>query len=547
MVPQVAELLDALFPFHVRVDGRGTIVHLGRSIAKVLPDAVGQPFLERFEVQRPRLADLREIRAEMDRLMVLGIRGTRLQMRGQFHALEGDGLAFVGSPRIVDQTSVWSWPVGIPDFAPHDGSADYAMVIEATNTQLADLERLVGKLQEKERAERELRRQAEQASQTKTNFLANISHEIRTPMTAILGFSELLRDPDIQPEERADYVETIRRNGDHLLAIINDILDLSKIEAGRFDVDLSDVVVTDIVRDVVRLLSVRASSQGITLSHAVEGDAPRTPIRSDPVRIRQVLLNIVGNAVKFTEQGGVQVNVSAVPRGQRIEMRIAVADTGVGISPELLPRLFEPFSQSDSSYTRRHGGTGLGLAISRRLAELLGGRIEVASEPGRGSVFTFVFEAEVAGAAALPVAPEAAPRPKPAVGPLAGMHVLLVEDSVDSQRILSALMSIAGAHVDVSSDGMSAIARFVDGYAPDLVIMDVQMPGMDGIEATERIRARGYRGRIVALTAAALSVDRERALKAGCEGFHLKPISRVDLLAMCLGPGTAPDAGGGPG
>lgn len=528
-------IIQKLFPFHVLVGADGGIVHVGKSMAKVMPDAVGRPFLERFEVQRPKLSTMDEVRAHQDELVLVGIRGTKLQLRGQFMQLASGETVLACAPRIVDQTSVWSWPVGIPDFAPHDGSADYAMVIEATNMQLNDLERLVSTLQEKERAERELRRVAEYANRTKTNFLANISHEIRTPMTAILGYAELLRDPSIDPAERADYVETVRRNGDHLLAIINDILDLSKIEAGRFDIDLGDVVVPDVVRDVVRLLQVRAISQGVTLTHVVEGDAPRTPVRSDPVRIRQVLLNIVGNAVKFTEQGGVRVVVSAVPRGNRMETTVAVHDTGCGIPPEILPSLFEPFCQSDNSYTRRHGGTGLGLAISKRLAGLLGGRIEVASEPKRGSVFTFTFESDVAGAApAHPSEVEASPQ-RAAQGVLGGKHILLVEDSIDSQRILSALMSLAGARVDVASDGLSAVGRFDGTYCPDLVIMDMQMPGIDGIEATVRIRARGFGGRIVALTAAALSQDRERALNAGCEGFHLKPISRADLLAICVG------------
>ena len=533
-------IIRTLFPFHVLVGVDGVIVHVGKSMAKVMPDAVGTPFLERFEVQRPKLSTMDEVRAHQDELVLVGIRGTKLQLRGQFMQLPSGETVFACAPRIVDQTSVWSWPVGIPDFAPHDGSADYAMVIEATNMQLNDLERLVNTLQEKERAERELRRVAEDANRTKTNFLANISHEIRTPMTAILGYAELLRDPSIDPAERADYVETVRRNGDHLLAIINDILDLSKIEAGRFDIDLGDVVVPDVVRDVVRLLNVRAISQGVTLTHVIEGDAPRIPIRSDPVRIRQVLLNIVGNAVKFTEQGGVRVVVSAVPRGSRMETTVAVHDTGCGIPPEILPSLFEPFCQSDNSYTRRHGGTGLGLAISKRLATLLGGRIEVASEPGRGSVFTFTFESDIAGAAAPHPSDVVATSQRAAQGVLGGKHILLVEDSIDSQRILSALMSLAGARVDVASDGLSAVGRFGGTYCPDLVIMDMQMPGIDGIEATSRIRARGFSGRIVALTAAALSHDRERALKAGCEGFYLKPISRADLLAICVG-----DAAGG--
>jgi signal transduction histidine kinase/CheY-like chemotaxis protein len=532
---QTAELLARLFPFHVRVGTDGRVVALGTSMSKVMPDAVGCGFLDRFDVQRPRLASMAEVRGHLDELVLLAIRGTPLQMRGQFTTLPDGGIAFVGSPRIVDQSSVWSWPVGIRDFAPHDGGADYAMVIEAANMQLADLERLVRTLQEKERAERDLRLRAEDASAAKTNFLANISHEIRTPMTAILGYAELLRDVGADPAERAEWIETIRRNGDHLLAIINDLLDLSKIEAGRFEVELAPVSVPDVVRDVVKLMRVRAASQGITLDHVVEDDLARTPVRTDAVRIRQVLLNLVGNAVKFTERGGVEVRVDARAKGPRLELAVAVRDTGCGIAPELLPRLFEPFTQSDASFARRHGGTGLGLAISRRLASLLGGRIDVASEVDRGSVFTFTFDADRADADSTPASLPMPSRPASKTGPLLGMRILLVEDSIDSQRILAALMSLAGADVDVAPDGISAVSRFDGSYVPDLVLMDIQMPGMDGIEATERIRARGYTGRIVALTAAALSIDRDRAYRAGCEGFHLKPISREDLIAMCLG------------
>jgi signal transduction histidine kinase len=535
MDPQTRDLLEQLFPFHVKLSGDGLVERTGRSLAKVIPDAAGRRFLDVFEVVRPAVHDLGGIRANVGALVLLAIRGTPLTMRGQFVALSDGGMVFAGSPRIVDQSSVWAWPVGVLDFAPHDAGADYAMVIEASNSQIADLERLLAKVREKERSERELRQAAEAANRAKTYFLANVSHEIRTPMTAILGYSELLGNDDLGSAERADCVETIRRNGDHLMAIINDILDLSKIESGQFTVEPTDTVVADVVRDVVQLLQVRAVAKGIQLVHVVEGDAPRVPVRTDPVRLRQVLLNLVGNAVKFTDEGSVRAVVSAEREAQRMRFRIATHDTGPGIEPEQLGRLFQPFSQADASHTRRHGGTGLGLAISQRLAQLLGGQIDVASEPGRGSVFTLTFAADTVADAALVPETAGAIRPVRGTGPLSGMHVLLVEDSVDSQRILSALMRLAGAEVDVASDGLSAVSRFDGAYAPDLVIMDIQMPVMDGIEAVSRIRARGYRGRIVALSAAALGLERDRALAAGCEGFHLKPISRGDLVALCLG------------
>ena len=540
MDPFTRELLEQLFPFHVKLTAGGAVERTGRSLAKVLPDVAGRPFLDVFEVVRPAVRDLDGIRANMGALVLLSIRGTPLAMRGQFVALPDGGMVFAGSPRIVDQSSVWAWPVGVLDFAPHDAGADYAMVIEATNSQIADLERLLAKVREKERIERELRQVAEAANRAKTYFLANVSHEIRTPMTAILGYAELLGSDDLGPAERADCVETIRRNGDHLMAIINDILDLSKIESGQFTVEPSDTVVAEVVRDVVQLLQVRAVAKGIQLVHVVEGDAPRVPVRTDPVRLRQVLLNLVGNAVKFTDHGSVRVSVSAEREARRMRFRIATQDTGPGIEPEQLGRLFLPFSQADASHTRRHGGTGLGLAISQRLAHLLGGQIDVASEPGRGSVFTFAFAADTVADAALVPETAGAIRPQRGAGPLSGMRVLLVEDSVDSQRILSALMRLAGAEVDVAGDGLSAVSRFEGSYAPDLVIMDIQMPVMDGIEAISRIRARGYRGRIVALSAAALGLERDRAIAAGCEGFFLKPISRGDLVALCLGEAPGP-------
>ena len=408
--------------------------------------------------------------------------------------------------------------------------------------RIAELERRVRELEERERSEREHRRAAEAASAAKTFFLASVSHEVRTPLTAILGYADLLRDDGLSPRERAAHLETIRRNGDHLLAVIGDILDLARIDAGQFAIVPADVVVADLVREVVRLLALRAAAQGIALDHVVADAAARTPVRTDPVRVRQVLLNIVGNAVKFTEQGGVRVSVRAHEDGGDVRFLIEVRDSGPGIGPGDLERIFEPFVQSDAAQPHRHGGSGLGLSISRQLAALLGGSLSARSEPGRGSTFTFAFPAGRVDLPESPTeaqAPVVAPAPRRSDGPLSGMHVMLVEDSVDSQRLLSTFLSLEGAEVTVSADGMDAAMRFDGTFAPDLVLMDVQLPGIDGIEAMSRIRARGYRGRIAALTAAALGAERERAAAAGCERIALKPISRADLVALCLGAPSA--------
>ena len=230
--------------------------------------------------------------------------------------------------------------------------------------------------------------QAEAANRAKTEFLTNISHEIRTPMTAILGFTDLLASPDLSPEEQRDYVETVARNGRSLLRLINEILDLSKIEAGKMSIECVDCPVRQFVDDVVAAVRVRAQEKGLSLEVDYDG-LLRPTIHTDPARLRQILLNLLGNAVKFTEQGGVRMSVRSLePRQGSAQVQFAISDTGIGIAPEQLGELFQPFTQADSSTTRRFGGTGLGLAISRRLAKVLGGDIEVTSELGRGSTFT---------------------------------------------------------------------------------------------------------------------------------------------------------------
>ncbi|MBU6208938.1 MAG: response regulator [Planctomycetes bacterium] len=525
------DLIDELFPFQITIGPGGEIVAVGRSLRRVLPQAQGRSFVDMFEGVRPALQSVADVEHAIGDVVLLQVRGSPLQLRGQFVRTSEGRIAFVGSPRVVGLSSIESWPVGIQDYAPHDASADYAMVLEAMSLQLKDLETMVGRLQDAERIERSLRERAEAASLAKSNFLANISHEIRTPMTAVLGYAELLRDPDLGREERADAVETIVRNGNHLMRILNDLLDLSKIEAGRMDIDRREFSLVRLLRDVRDLMEVNASARGNSLALRLDVQAAHDHVIGDSTRIRQVLLNLVGNAVKFTKGGSITIDAATEPRGDRIALRVAVTDTGKGIQPDQMGRLFEPFSQLDRDFVREHGGTGLGLAISSRIANLLGGRIDVTSTPGIGSTFTLhsVLDVMHRGAAAGAGVTESSDQP------LAGVHVLLVEDSIDSARLLSTMMGKAGATVEVRGDGLSAVEAVDAEHSPDVILMDLQLPGIDGIEATRRIRAKGCRSRIVALTAAALGADREEARAAGCDGFALKPISRSDLVQACRG------------
>ncbi|MEQ8790517.1 MAG: PAS domain S-box protein [Pirellulaceae bacterium] len=416
----------------------------------------------------------------------------------------------------------------------------------------------------------EARRAADLANRSKDEFLANMSHELRTPMTAILGFAEILVGDDAEciPAERADAIQTIRRNGEHLLELINDILDLSKIEAGKLEIERIDCSPWQIIEDVVGLMRVRAQAKNLPLEAELEGPIPAT-FRTDPTRLRQVLINLVGNAIKFTELGSVRViaRIAESAAGSALEFR--VVDTGIGMDDAQVARLFRPFTQADTSITRNFGGTGLGLAISRRLAETLGGALDVVSRPGQGTTFTVLLPIDLpAGAALIQTASDASPEPRggapdsssdcaaesaPRSAPdpprLAG-RILLAEDGVDNQRLISFVLRKAGAEVTVVENGKLAceaiLQAVAEGLPYDMVLMDMQMPVLDGYSATRRLRQDGYDGVIVALTAHAMSGDRQRCLDAGCDDYATKPIERRNLIALASRHMTAaePSSGG---
>ena len=410
----------------------------------------------------------------------------------------------------------------------------------------------------------EARSAADAASESKSRFLANMSHEIRTPMTAVLGYADLLAG-ELTDADHLESVDLLRRHGRFLLEILDDILDLSKIEAGKLEVEPVECAVAPLIADVQSLMNVRAIEKGIELEIEYAGPVPQM-IRTDPIRLRQILMNLVGNAVKFTEEGRVRLTVRFLPDGRLPEtertpnaltgeqvpevvppdrepskLLFTIHDTGIGMSPEQVANLFEAFTQADPSTSRKYGGTGLGLAICRSLTTLLGGEIWAESVRGQGSVFRFTIACDVG-------------RPVPLVNPvmvpasdsgilvteaipvarLDGLRILIAEDTPGLRHLVARLMRIAGAEVTTVANGQEAVDAVEnaihDGETIDLVLMDVQMPVLNGFEATARLRQSGRTIPIVALTAGAMAGDREKCLSAGFDAYVPKPIDRGELL-----------------
>jgi PAS domain S-box-containing protein len=385
---------------------------------------------------------------------------------------------------------------------------------------------------------------AEAGSRLKTEFLANMSHEIRTPMMAILGYTDLLRENTQDPADREQSLRIIQRNGEHLLAVINDILDLSKIEAGHMVVETVHFNPFTVVMEAASLVRPRARDKDITFQVMSQGEIPAV-IQGDPVRLRQILINLLGNAVKFTKQGGVRllVKMASDPQDENPILRFDVVDTGIGMSDEESAKLFQPFTQADSSTTRKFGGTGLGLAISRRLALRLGGDIRVKSRPRRGSVFSLTIATGPLDRSQMVVHPdtdldevERAEAEAERELRLRGGRILLAEDGLDNQRLITTILEREGLEVDIAENGRIAVHKAMLAWRAeqpyDVILMDMQMPELDGYGATARLRQSGYTAPIVALTAHAMSGDREKCLSVGCNDFASKPIDRRRLIKM---------------
>jgi PAS domain S-box-containing protein len=400
-------------------------------------------------------------------------------------------------------------------------------------TDITGLKRYESQLSEAKRA-------AEAANTAKTNFLANMSHEIRTPLGLVLGYSELLVNSSSTESEKTNNVSAIKIHGEHLLKIVDEILDLSKVEAGHLDLEIGRVDMVKLLNEISSIARAQSRDKNLDFDVVLREPIPRI-VRSDHTRLCQILLNIIGNAFKFTDRGAVRVYIQNLASEDGLEkLCFTVEDSGIGLTEDQASRLFQPFTQADTSHTRRYGGTGLGLALARRLANNLQGDVTLkSSSPGKGSVFEVTVATGVCLSTSETLREYRFDLEKPenlragTGASLSGLKILLVEDSLDNQALVSRFLSLAGARVEFANDGAEGV-EMAQKENYDAVLMDIQMPRMDGFEAALAMRRSGLTLPIVALTAHAMREERERATASGFNGYVTKPVNRAQLLETVL-------------
>ncbi|HCD33045.1 MAG TPA: hypothetical protein DER01_11605 [Phycisphaerales bacterium] len=406
------------------------------------------------------------------------------------------------------------------------------------------IDRMAEYLEQSENKLRETLIQAQQGNRIKSEFLANMSHEIRTPMTAILGFTDLVIDETDNPSSQ-EKLKVIQRNGRYLLEIINDILDISKIEANRLNIEQLHVDPLGLIQDIMQLHEQRCEERGLKLQLVFDTSLPKS-ILTDPTRFKQVVNNLLSNAIKFTETGTITIKIGMIQMQEQWQMRVQVIDTGIGMENRQLTKVFDAFSQADASTTRKYGGTGLGLTISRKLTQLLGGDLVAESTIDQGSRFTMTVNPGpltgnfiTASEHHIPgqnVKKTVSPDQEKVMLPLSDLSILFVEDGLDNQTLIKHLLTKAGADVSLADNGQIALDTLTGDDAPkfDVILMDMQMPVLDGYGATAKLRELGFDLPIIAVTANAMSHDREKCVQAGCTDFQPKPINREKLIQTIL-------------
>ncbi len=513
--------IATLFPAYLRLDGNGTIRDAGPSLLHhVGPGILESDFFTFVDVELPAQLETAEQLRQHRRAVIVRLKGCKaLRLRGL--VLDRGHSIWLLLGHIPDlEVAEKEQPLRISDFSPTDGTLDMLLAAEMRSGLLQEIRAIAAELDEQSK-------QAEAANRAKSTFLTTMSHEIRTPMNAVLGVAGILAETDITPEQRK-WLDVMVDSGRSLMELLNNILDLSKIESGSMEINPTEFDLCALAKSVHALYAPVAAAKGVKIT--LKTELAGVYYLGDPVRIRQILSNLVGNAVKFTEVGEITITVGDRSEGATRYLDIAVSDTGIGISSEALSRLFDVFVQADTSTTRRYGGTGLGLSISKLLIEQMGGHITVKSRLGRGSAFNASMPIEL-----LPTPVHAPVRTSIEQGQNVSkrQHILIVDDNTTNRMILSHYLSRMGHSFDAAENGQKALAAW-DLQDYDVILMDIEMPVLDGVEATREIRrrekatARNYTP-IIALSADAMLEKREAAFSVGMDHYLTKPVDPREI------------------